>query len=267
MKINQISSELKKIETTFRNLIITSNYQKVSDSEISWHNYTSGIFKNLYAKEYETLVQNRQYSFLLRDKMGFVQFYFKYTDNDAFEKIKMAYYPYPVILKDTVNDIESYYDDSDDRILSEYYFDLWNLLSQEFSLPIDDQALQQIILIFREKLSIEIDLRDLIIQKFDMKYEITNSSHLRVDFDSRVESHHKCEIQIGAVNEIRIPIDRIISPFMFFDFIAKNLYRDFYETLLKKKSFRTNFSISRKNSKKFGDFAEPNIFLTHIDKY
>jgi hypothetical protein len=80
MKISDIWLELGKIKNTYRELIVTSNYKQINDFEISWDKYTSGIQKNLYAREYEILLQNRQYSFLLNDNMGFIQFYFKYKD-------------------------------------------------------------------------------------------------------------------------------------------------------------------------------------------
>jgi len=69
MKINDVLLELEKIEKTYRELIVTSNYRKMNNFEISWVKYTPGIQKNLYAREYEILLQNRQYSFLLNDKL------------------------------------------------------------------------------------------------------------------------------------------------------------------------------------------------------
>ena len=55
MKINDIWLELGKIKNAYRELIVTSNYKQINDLEISWDKYTSGIQKNLYAREYEIL--------------------------------------------------------------------------------------------------------------------------------------------------------------------------------------------------------------------
>ena len=155
MKINDIWLELGKIKNAYRELIVTSNYKQINDLEISWDKYTSGIQKNLYAREYEILLQNRQYSFLLSDNMGFIQFYFKYKDETTFDKIKMAYYPYPIKLREEDDDIDAYLYDSEDLILQEYYFDLWNILNREFGVPVEDKQLQEIFSILAGKLNID----------------------------------------------------------------------------------------------------------------
>ena len=46
MKINDVLLELEKIEKTYRELIVTSNYRKMNNFEISWVKYTPGIQKN-----------------------------------------------------------------------------------------------------------------------------------------------------------------------------------------------------------------------------
>jgi len=265
MKISDFFSELQKINHVYRDLILTSNFQQINDTEISWNNYSPGIYKSLYAREYEILVQNRQYSFLLNNKLGFLRFYFKCSElNATADKIKMCYYPYPVKLKDEREEVESYYYESDDELLQEYFFDLWNLLNQHFSLPVEDPRFQQIIALFRQE-GREIGEDDLL-YIFNKKYDITNSSHIRIDFDQQVESHHKCEIQIGAINSLRFPMDRAISPFVFFDFIIKNLDKKSYQEISRRSSFPPSFAISRKKSWKYNNrFTEGNIYITLDD--
>ena len=263
MKINDVWQELEKIKTAYRELIVTSNYKQMNTSEISWDKYTPGIQKNLYAREYEILLQNRQYSFLLNDDMGFIQFYFKYKDKNTFDKIKMAYYPYPIKLREDSDDIDRYLYDSEDLILQEYYYDLWNILNREFGVPVEDNKLQEIVSILAQEFNIEQNLDDLIVQKFNHKYEITNSSHIRIDY-SPVTSHHVCEIQIGAINNIRFPLDKIVSPFLFFDFIIKNIYRKSYSSMFNNQRFKQDFNFARKKSYPIVDFNEDNIFITHL---
>lgn len=263
MKINDIWLELERIKNAYRELIVTSNYKQMNDFEISWDKYTSGIQKNLYAREYEILLQNRQYSFLLNDNMGFIQFYFKYRDETTFDKIKMAYYPYPIKLRDEEDDIDAYLSDSEDLILQEYYFDLWNILNREFGIPFEDKQLQEFFSTFAEKLNIDPNIDDLMVQRFNYKYEITNSSHIRIDY-SPVTTHHVCEIQIGAINNIRFPLDKIVSPFLFFDFIMKNIYRKSYSSMFNNQKFKQEFNFARKKSYPISDFREDNIFITHL---
>jgi len=265
MKIEQVLEELEKIKNTYRELIMTSNYNKVSDFEISWNAYIPGIYKNLYAKEYEILLQKRQYSFLLNDNLGFIQFYFKYSEEENFEKIKMAYYPYPLKLQEEKDDLQEYFDDSNDSSLQEYYFDLWNILNTQFLGTIEDKKLRKIISYLKEESDSELSDNELIDQIFNHKYKITNSSHIRIDFNHQVESHHKCEIQIGAINDIRFPIDRIISPFVFFDFIMRNIDRKSYRQKFNDNDFLQKLQFSKKRQVKIQNFIEKNIFITHID--
>ena len=135
MVVDEVLKELEIIKSTFRAKIITSNYKQINPDEISWDNYNTGIFKNIYAKEYEYIVRNRQYSFLLSDDKGCVQFYYQFHRN-TIQKLKMAYYPYPVELNESKEEIENLINDSNDMILMEYYYDLWNIFSHNFELNV-----------------------------------------------------------------------------------------------------------------------------------
>lgn len=136
MTSDKIYNNLELCRNSFRKFIVTSNYNRFSDGSISWDNYTPGIYKNLYAKEYELIVRNRQYSFLLSEDRGCIQFYYSFDDGKL-TKAKLAYYPYPVKIRD-LNDLEHSIYDADDIFIGEYYFDLWNILNHEFQLEISD---------------------------------------------------------------------------------------------------------------------------------
>jgi len=261
MKIDDVVKFLDQVKTVYRDLIITSNYEKVSDEKISWKNYKTGIFKNLYSKEFEYLIKNRQYSFLLKDNLGCFQFYYEFKDLEL-NKLKMAYYPYPVKLKETSSDIENYIDEIYDETLIDYYYDIWEIFNHEFELNINDEELRKI---FEKSQALgnNESIENLLFAKFDNKYEHTNSSHFRIDYDSKVQTHNKCEIQIGAINDIRIPIDKIVSPITFFDFIIKNILRKdkYYEQLSKKSSYVDLIEYHRSNSNKIPNFLEKNIHI------
>src|SRR5690606_8121994 len=106
-------------------------------------------------------------------------------------------------------------------------------------------------------------MENLLFAKFDNKYQHTNTSHLRVDYDSKVTSHNKCEIQIGAINDIRIPIDKMISPITFFDFIIKNILRkdEYYKQLIAKGSYVKLIDYHRGVGIKILNFNESNIHI------
>jgi len=259
MKIDTIIDLLDVIKETHKDIIITNNYDKISDSKISWKNYKTGIFKNLYSKEYEYIVKNRQYSFLLKDNLGCIQFYYEFKDDDLM-KIKMAYYPYPVKLRESGAQIESYLEEIYDEALIDYYYDIWEIFNHEFELDINDSELRKV-LEKSSSLGNNESIENLLLAKFESKYEHTNTSHIRIDYDANVDSHNKCEIQIGSINEIRIPINKIISPVTFFDFIIKNILRrnEYYKEIIKKSSYKNLLHHNRINGIDIIPFSEDNI--------
>ncbi|MDR4953969.1 DUF2290 domain-containing protein [Chryseobacterium sp. ES2] len=261
MKIDEILKLLDVIKDLHKDIIITNNFERISEDIISWKNYKSGIYKNLYSKEYENIIKNRQYSYLLKDNLGCIQFYYEFKDQEI-SKIKMAYYPYPIKLKETGDDIESYLDEVYDETLLDYYYDIWEIFNHEFELNINDTELRKI---FEKSQSLgnNESIENLLLAKFDHKYEHTNTSHLRIDYDSKVDTHNKCEIQIGAINDIRIPIDKIISPIIFFDFIIKNILRknNYYTEIKEKGSYKKLLEFHRTLKIDIKDFKEQNIHL------
>ncbi len=261
MDIEKVKELLDTLKDVHKKIIVTNNYEKISDNIISWPNYKSGIFKNLYSKEYEYIVRNRQYSFLLKDNLGCIQFYYEFEEKQV-SKIKMAYYPYPIALNDDISDIEHYIEDGNDENLLEYYYDIWEIFNHEFELNINDDELRSI---FEksQKIGNNESIENLLLARFDAKYKHTNSSHIRIDYDSKVESHNKCEIQIGAINEVRIPINKILSPVIFFDFIIKNILRNkpYYTELQKNQQYKGLFSYHRSQKSDVNGFSEDNIYV------
>jgi len=262
-----ILEDLDRITSTYKPILLDIPNFKEYEDTLSWNNYKPSIYKSLYFREYEQLLHGKQYSFLLADK-SFIQFYYSFLENGILTKAKLAYYPYPLQLKETTKEVEYYIDDSSDVVLEEYYYDLWNVLNSEFSVPISDKKLIAEISNLANKYNVEIDLSEYALKKFENKYKITNSSHIRVDYDSKVNSHHKCEMQIGAVNYIRFPLAMLISPFIFFDFIIKNLSLEFkhfdkYSEIKSKSNFNTNFTFSKKNALLIENFNEESIFMKH----
>jgi hypothetical protein len=261
MNIDSVYSNIEQAEKAFRSLII-STYHTKENNEISWANYSPGIFKTLYAKEYEFIIRNKQYSFLLKDNKGCLQFYYSFSGSKI-SKIKLSYYPYPVALKDTSDDIENNLSDYNDEIIGEYYYDLYSLFTHQFELTISDEKLQAILAESRSLGNFENE-ESLILGKFEDKYKFTNSSHLRIDYDPNVQSHHKCEIQIGAINNIRLPVNKIMMPFTFCDFIFKNVYPSEYTSIINKSHYISTFINSKKQSISIDPFEEHNIFNSHL---
>lgn len=259
MTFANIYGDLDFIKNCFKEIILDTLVNSDNDI-ISWKNYSSGISQKMYAKEFEDLKSNRQYSFLLKNK-GFVQFYYDFR-NKKLNKAKLAYYPYPVILKESLENIEEYFDTTEDNILGEYYFDLYRLTEARLGKRISDKELEKIKNIYQEY-NIELDEYHFFLDLFNKKYELTNSSHIRIDYDDKVKSHHKTEIQYSSINNIRLPLNKIISPFLFMDFIARHEFPDFYNIHRVLTNYRTSYSIALKHSGHIKDFEENNLFISH----
>ena len=131
MTTDKLIADIDLSKTIFRSLIVSTNYSKLNDDEISWKNYKPGIFKTLYAKEYETLIRDKQYSFLLKNNGGLIQFFYQFKDEKLI-KMKLCYYPYPIGLRETADDLENLMADYNDESIAEYYYDLYNLFSVQF---------------------------------------------------------------------------------------------------------------------------------------
>lgn len=264
MTIEIIISELDKIKRVFREVILTSNFLKNDNQTITWPNYIPGIHRGLYAKEYETLVSRRQYSFLLSEKKGFIQFYYYFDEDKKLHISRMGYYPSPIMLENQEQDLDSYLHDSDDVNLQEYYYYLLNLIKMDLNLSFDEQLTNKLIDVFTEH-EIPVNENSLLEYKFLKKYSLTNTTHIRIDFDAKVETHHKYEIQIGGIKQIRIPMNTNISPFVFFDFIVKNIFPQQYSVISSKSGYEADFNNSNRYSILEEGFEEKNIFTTVIN--
>ncbi|MEY3219958.1 MAG: hypothetical protein RIT27_1315 [Pseudomonadota bacterium] len=225
LNFDKLYSNLEQTFIVFKDFILEHNYQKFDSTVISWLNYESGITKNTYyAKEYEELINNRQFSFLLKDR-SIIQIYYEFNTKELI-KYKLAYYPYPVLTKEDSNQIEDYYCNSYDETLC----DLYNVLKESS--------------------------------------QLTNTSHLRFDYDHFVTSHATSELQIGAINNIRIPSAILICPFIFVDFIIKNLFSKSleYKDVTQSKNYKDAHKFSKSCSVKIEKFIDSDICLILLNK-
>ena len=154
MTFININSDISLIKECYKDLILDTLVNSENDV-ISWKNYSPGVSKKMYAREFEDLKNNRQYSFLLKNK-GFIQFYYDFR-NGKLNKAKLAYYPYPVVLKESMENVEEYYDTTDDTVLGEYYFDLYKLTETKLGKRISDEELTEV-KNFCEKFNLEVTI-------------------------------------------------------------------------------------------------------------
>lgn len=63
----------------------------------------------------------------------------------------------------------------------------------------------------------------------------TRLSHLRFDFDSGTTAHASAHIQIGALNQVRIPMDFVLRPYAFVDLSIRHFRPDEYQQISQKR--------------------------------
>ncbi|WP_039925397.1 DUF2290 domain-containing protein [Alishewanella aestuarii] len=207
MDFTYILRSLRDINSHYKDIILESNYIHENDI-ISWPNYRSGILnRKIYGSEYQKLIDSRQYSFLLFDK-SFIQFFFE-KEGDHITKAKLAYYPVPLKISNAYNDILESAEESGLDILEDLFFGVESWI--------------------------------------DKGIDVVNTSHIRLDYDSRVNSHSKCHLQVGAINEIRIDSQKLLNPFVFFDWIVSKLNFEEYPSLLKNTRFQENRTFHLRN--------------------
>lgn len=256
MKIDSVKDDIKLIKEHFK-LVLIDVQQDFGVDYISWPNYISGISKKLYAKEYEFLKSKRQYSFLLENK-GLIQLNYNYKDN-ILKKVRLAYYPYPIKVKEDYNELDEYYVNSDDVTVGEFYYDLGVIANATVGIT-NGSSLAEEEVNYKDVGKSELDVLE---ENFNLKYLLTNTSHIRFDYDHDVKSHNKFEIQYSSINSIRIPSNKLLSPFLFMDFIVRNEFPESYKIISKKKSYKTAYSICYKKSYKVSQFMYDNFHLHH----
>lgn len=227
MNIDQIENCLVDISNIFSNIILNTNYSvKKDQNKISWKNYHPGFKKNeVYALEYQNLIDKKQYSFLLYDN-SFIQFFYEWK-KDNILKARLAYYPVPLKIGNALEDLRISAEESGIDLLDDLYFgfEYWQ----------------------------------------EKGIDIVNTSHLRIDYDPIVKSHSKCHLQVGALNEIRIDSENLTNPFSFFDWIVSNIFRDFHKEIKITSQHKIKSKNNGIIFKKIQENTDNNIFIKSHD--
>lgn len=185
-----ILRSLGGISRLHSSLLLTTNYCNDYDA-ISWPAYKPGIFAAMpYAVEYQKLVDDRQFSFLIRDK-SFFQFYYKW-DGETLKSARLAYYPSPLKISGAMDELLIAAEESGVDILEDMYLGAHSWAEQGI--------------------------------------DLLNCSHLRLDYDSSATSHSQCHLQFAAINEFRIESKVLLNPFIFFEWVVSSIEKSGYES-------------------------------------
>lgn len=175
-----IVQSIENVRIVYKKELQASNVS-VAEDEISWRAYNPGIFSNIpYLKEYRTLLDAQQYSFLFLDN-SFAQIYYNFDVKGVLLKAKLAYYPPPQNTKITVDELYEDFNDANEWLIE-------SLIEQA--------------------------------QDMDGEERLINTSHVRFDFDSSVKSHYKAHLQFGGANDFRMGSEKIPLPFSFIDLMV-----------------------------------------------
>ncbi len=182
----KIADVLQSLELAKQSLSqhIQNDLVSYSKEAVSWIGYRHGIFKNqYYPLEYQWLLDNRQYSYLLSNG-AFLQFYYCFDDEGLLSG-RAALYPRPIPSNCTEEEIweaaESIQDM--DGHFSEYLLNVVEEIEMTGTIP-------------------------------------PNTSHIRFDYDRKVTSHEPAHLQFGGINDIRIPSDFFPTPHAFIELIS-----------------------------------------------
>jgi hypothetical protein len=192
-------------------IIIESNYA-VSRAEISWYGYESGFVSDLlYAEEHARLLRNRQYSLLLYDS-SFIQFYYGFNNAGELTSSRLAYYPSPIRVKDDL--LKEYFDrleDTGETLVDDYY-----------------QRMHE---------------------HLDQGGVVTNSSHIRIDYDPTANGHSVCHLQLGSISNLRIASDALMTPFAFWHWIIHGAGTQKFHAIAAQQNYKSEFAYQSKIKK------------------
>jgi len=207
MKLETVKENLANTYLLFKDFILDKNYEEINNC-ISWRNYITGIPKIIYSKEYENLIEFRQFSLMLIDRSIIQIFY--YFDNKGLNKVKLAYYPVPKVIQIEKEEVDNYFQEAVDDALLAHYNIIYDLVKGDF--------------------------------------ELTNSTHIRLDFDREVKTHEKNHMQIGGINDVRFPFYSLILPFSFVDFIIKSVFPKEHSVLKLSPEYKYIYADCRKKT-------------------
>lgn len=196
MQINNVFSNIEAAYEIFKDFILDKNYsQRIN--EVGWPNYRPGISKKVYARQYEDLITDRKFTFLLKDGSA-IQIYYNYDDR-SLKKVRLAYYPVPKTIFIKPEEVDTYYNETYNEILEAHYMLLHDLMGHGVS--------------------------------------VSNTTHVRFDYDRDVASHSVNHFQVDGIQELRIPFKHIITPFHFIDFLVRSIYPFEYAEVVKSPAF------------------------------
>ena len=85
---------------------------------------------------------------------------------------------------------------------------------------------------------------------------ITNSSHLRIDYDPTATGHDICHLQLGSISKLRIGSDALMTPFTFWHWVIKQLLdangTEVFQDVSAQQNYQQEFTYQSRKKKQCG---------------
>ncbi len=212
--LNEVEYLLKKIKFLRQRGIKILHTDGVSDA------FKKASQKINYFNTYNIGLQNLDYDFLFFDQ-SYLQFSFEVNLNKKLPKLRYAFYQNPQEFKT--------------------YFDYLEYLKTEQIIDNND-TYNNIGDIFQEEYEQFLTESQLNTSSIPIRYDL--------DIDNYKELLHSAShLHIGYANDIRIPVNKIVTPVQFTLFVIKHLYYHKWKTLLENEEFvKKNILFFKKNN-------------------
>ncbi|MCA2846922.1 MAG: DUF2290 domain-containing protein [Pseudanabaena sp. M135S2SP2A07QC] len=211
------------------NLLLEENYSK--DLNFSSSKFSSDFFEvcqgNNYRKIHEIALINKDYDFLLKD-YSFLQFSGDFNSSE--DVYRYAYYEVPTIFPS----YEEYLASND---LS--YDECGDLFRQDYEQVADEGKLNNSVM------------------------------PIRYDYDSKYynpPNHSISHFHFGFRNQIRLPVNKLVTPHAFVSFVIRHIYWEKWKNLIKDPNFHPTYYVKSTcrnlDSTKFSSEEEKDFYLT-----
>ena len=92
---------------------------------------------------------------------------------------------------------------------------------------------------------------------------VTNSSQFRIDYDENAGSHAVSHCQFSGINNFHLPVNLILTPFLFVDFAIRNIFPLVYkENLIESTNYIRALVHARRSQEAIDDFRENSLYIT-----
>jgi len=201
--LKQVKDSVNRCKEVFGNIIEYEKAEIKTDEKmfihsLNWRDFRPRKIKNDYIAEFKYVRDEQQYTFRLRDpktdEISFIVMIYHFSTAGELLENSQLYYYPPMGFRGYTT--EELFDASTD--------------DNTCSLLMDVEG------------------------AFDLKFDIENTSHLRIDYSKkycRQILHPLVHLHFGAINDLRLAITKFPSPFMFTSFIVQNFFRDEWEKI------------------------------------